>query len=118
MTKRELIDYCLTLPMAYEDYPFEPVGAAMRHTGNKKIFAYISESERGLKLVYKAHPTKIQFWRDQFEAVKPAFHWNKEYWNEVYVNEVEFDSARLMILDSYDLIKPKLKRRNTTSPAP
>jgi predicted DNA-binding protein (MmcQ/YjbR family) len=117
MNKRELIDHCLTLPMAYEDYPFEPDGAAIRHTANKKIFAYISDSERGLKLVYKAHPIKIQFWRDQFEAVRPAFHWNKEYWNEVYVNELDFESVQLMILDSFDLTKPSVKRRTPISPA-
>jgi predicted DNA-binding protein (MmcQ/YjbR family) len=26
MTRQELIDYCLTLPAAYEDYPFDSTG--------------------------------------------------------------------------------------------
>lgn len=48
MTRRELIDYCLSLPLAYEDYPFDDVvddGAwtVMRHKANKKSFALIYE---------------------------------------------------------------------------
>ncbi|MCL1879970.1 MAG: hypothetical protein FWF71_05045 [Actinomycetia bacterium] len=40
MTRQDIIDYCLTLPLAYEDYPFDAVAddnacAVMRHQGNK-----------------------------------------------------------------------------------
>ena len=48
MTRRELIDYCLTLPDVYEDYPFDGIAdagawAVMRHRMNKKSFALIYE---------------------------------------------------------------------------
>ena len=41
MTRRDLIDRCLSLPQAYEDYPFDDVAddsatAALRHQANKK----------------------------------------------------------------------------------
>ena len=32
MTKRELIDYCLTYPAAYEDYPFDETAAVIKHS--------------------------------------------------------------------------------------
>lgn len=48
MTRQELIDYCLTFPSAYEDYPFDDIADAsawtvVRHRINKKSFALIYE---------------------------------------------------------------------------
>ena len=40
--RKQLIDYCLTLPGAYEDYPFDDFNwTVMRHGYNKKTFALI-----------------------------------------------------------------------------
>ena len=46
MTRQEIIDYCLTLPTTYEDYPFDSITdpgkwTVMRHKTNKKSFAMI-----------------------------------------------------------------------------
>ncbi|MDR1157027.1 MAG: hypothetical protein LBK75_01785 [Oscillospiraceae bacterium] len=48
MTRQDLIDFCLTFPVAYEDYPFNDIadpGAwqVCRHRENKKSFALIYE---------------------------------------------------------------------------
>ena len=43
MTKRELIDLCLTYQGSYEDYPFDDTTAVIRHGGNKKMFALVAE---------------------------------------------------------------------------
>ena len=45
-TRKELIDYCMTFPAAYEDYPFSDikdigVWTIMRHKTNKKSFCQI-----------------------------------------------------------------------------
>ncbi len=58
MTRQELIDYCLTYPAAYEDYPFDNVAApgawtVMRHRTNKKSFALIYERNDKLALIEK-----------------------------------------------------------------
>lgn len=37
MTKRELIDYCLTYTSAYEDYSFDETTAIIKHSGNGKM---------------------------------------------------------------------------------
>ena len=44
MTRQDLIDFCLTFPGAYEDYPYDSITkpgsvAVMRHSANKKSFA-------------------------------------------------------------------------------
>ena len=54
MTRRELIDLCLSYPGSYEDYPFDDytnaVGGGtswtvMRHRRNRKSFALIFERD-------------------------------------------------------------------------
>lgn len=45
MTKRELVDYCLTYPSAFEDYPFHKTSAILKYGGSKKMFSLIGERE-------------------------------------------------------------------------
>ena len=41
-TRKDVIDYCLTLKNVYEDYPFHDFNwTVMRHMDNKKMFAAI-----------------------------------------------------------------------------
>ena len=61
MTRRELIDFCLTFPAAYEDYPFDDITDAgawtvMRHRSNKKSFAFIYERYGKLRINLKCDP--------------------------------------------------------------
>jgi len=87
MTRRELIDYCLTYPDAYEDYPFNELTGApdaawvvMRHKGNKKSFALIYE-RGGFCVNLKCEPFRADFLRQIYSDVTPAYHMNKEHWN-------------------------------------
>lgn len=69
MTKRELIDYCLTYPASYEDYPFDETTALVRHNGNKKMFAPISHREGKLYINLKCDPIQSDFLRNIFKSV-------------------------------------------------
>lgn len=114
-TKEEVIRYCLTLPGAYEDYPFDPFTPCMRHRDNHRIFALIMEREGHIQVNVKCSPEWILFWREAFEAVIPGFHMNKKHWNTIILNGTvpEKDICR-MIAESYDLtgsaVKGKKKR--------
>lgn len=116
MTRRALIDYCLTYPDAYEDYPFdENAGASdawtvMRHRLNKKSFAFIYERE-GLCVNLKCEPEEADFLRKVYKGVTPAYHMNKEHWNTVRLNsDVPVDELHGMIEHSYRLTMPKRGR--------
>jgi len=82
MTRQEIIDYCLTFPAAYEDYPFddgltgEVATAVMRHRINKKSFALILRHNGELYLNLKCDPLEADFLRQAFEGVTPAYHMN------------------------------------------
>jgi len=108
MTRRELIDYCLTYPDAYEDYPFDEIpGAAgswavLRRRSNKKSFALIFERD-GLCVNLKCEPMRAELLRRVYEGVTPAYHMNKEHWNTVRPDLVPPEELRSMITHSYEL---------------
>jgi len=119
MTKQELIDYCLTFPTAYVDYPFDKSEAhsddgswaVMRHSGNKKMFASIYERNEKLCINLKCDPHKADFLRNAFKDVVPGWHMNKTHWNTVHVGgDVPLEEIYDMIHHSYDLIKPKHRK--------
>ena len=135
MTRQEIIDFCLTLPYAYEDYPFDrPVAGAhtylvstgtkncgsvsgqannkactvMRHGQNKKIFALVMKHGDELYLNLKCDPMEADFLRGAFESIIPGFHMNKRHWNTVIIGgDVPDDEIWRMVEESYSLIKPK-----------
>ena len=115
VNRKELIDFCLTFPAAYEDYPFDDVidetaWTAIRHRTNKKCFAFITVRNGRLMANLKCNPQEADFLRSTFQDVTPGYHMNKTHWNTVYIGgDVPEDELRRMIANSYDLIKPKMR---------
>lgn len=116
MNRQDLIDFCLTFPAAYEDYPFDdPVDAGawtvMRHKTNKRSFALIYERRGKLCINLKCEPLEADFLRQIFVDVTPAYHMNKEHWNTVMLGgDVPEEELKRMVGRSYDLIKPKARK--------
>lgn len=109
MNRRELIEYCLTYPDTYEDYPFDDIPdsakawTVMRHQLNKKSFAFIYERD-GLCVNLKCEPNCADFLRQVYKGVTPAYHMNKEHWNTVRLDsDVPDDKLYAMIEHSYKL---------------
>ncbi|MDR0949936.1 MAG: MmcQ/YjbR family DNA-binding protein [Lachnospiraceae bacterium] len=116
MTRLELIDFCLSFPAAYEDYPFDNIRdgsewAVMRHKGNKKTFALIYVRCDKLCVNLKCDPVESYFLRSIYKDLIPGFHMNKTHWNTILVGgDVPDEDLQDMIERSYDLIKPKRKK--------
>jgi len=117
MTRQELIDFCLTFPDAYEDYPFDNIADAgawtvMRHRTNKKSFALIYERNGKLCVNLKCDPFEADFLRQAFADVTPAYHMNKVHWNTVTLGgDVPEKELKRMVGNSCDLIKPEMRKR-------
>ena len=115
MTRREIIDFCLTFHAAYEDYPFDDstdpgAWTAMRHRTNKKTFAFIAVHNGQLIANLKCDPAEADFLRQIYESITPGYHMNKTHWNTVAIGgDVSEDELKWMIGQSYDLIKPKIR---------
>lgn len=103
--RREVIDFCLTFPQAYEDYPFDDFNwTVMRRRDTRRGFAWIFEKDEKLWCNVKAEPERGFFWRGLYEAVLPAYHMNKEHWISLILDgSIPVEDIRTMIADSYEL---------------
>jgi len=120
MKRREIIDFCLNFPAAYEDYPFDGGDAhsddgswtVMRQKTNRKGFAHIYVRNGKLCINLKCDPFEADFLRQAFNDVTPGWHMNKVHWNTVTLGgDVPDDELKRMIERSYDLIKPKVRAK-------
>jgi len=109
-TKRDVIDYCLALSGAYEDYPFRDETAVLRHKGNSKSFAILINAHGKLHINLKCEPDHAELLRRAYNDVIPAYHMNKEHWNSVFLGgDVPAYEIENMIAMSYELTRPKIR---------
>ena len=107
-TAQELLDYCLSLPGAYLDYPFDDKTQALRHRGNGKVFAFFLHKGDAPLLNLKCEPMQADFWRSVHRDVIPGFHMNKNHWNSILLaGNVPTADLLAMINDSHRLTAPK-----------
>ena len=110
-TKQELIEYCKTLPGAYEDYPFGEEWTVMRHSVGAKSFALIFEREGVIWANLKCEPMEAEFLRSVYKSVVPAYHMNKVHWNSVILDGgVPDDEVKAMVRRSFELTKIRRKK--------
>ena len=104
-TRQEAIALCRSFAGVYEDYPFHDDNwTVMRHTKNKKTFAFIYERNGCTWINVKVDPEWRDFWRNTFSAVIPAYHMNKTHWNSIILNgTIPEEDIKRMIGESYDL---------------
>lgn len=106
MTRRELIQFCLSLPNTYEDRPFHDQNwTVIRCRKNKKIFAWIFKREENIWINVKADPEWRDFWRGAFSSILPAYHLNKKHWNSMIMDgTIPEKTVKQLIMESYDLV--------------
>ena len=111
LTRQELIDYCLTFPDAFEDYPFDGETPFLRRRSNRMGFALFI-NVRGTECVnLKCHPDRAELYRLVYRDVTPGFHMNKAHWNTVRIGgDVPDDELLSMIAHSYELAAPPRRR--------
>jgi predicted DNA-binding protein (MmcQ/YjbR family) len=110
MTKKEAREYCLSLPGASSDFPFDQVTEVFRLRG--KMFALMSSTNQPGRINLKCDPPLARDLRDRYPAVVPGYHMNKEHWNTVILDgSLPDEMVRGMIDHSYDLILDSLPKK-------
>lgn len=112
MNKKEVIEYCLSLPNTFEDYPFPDdfESVTMKHSNNKKWFALIMEVKGKTYLNVKTDPDYSDLLRKSYDYIIPAYHMNKEFWNTIILSDkVDEILVKELLEQSYELTKLKLK---------
>ena len=101
-------EYCLSLPMATEDFPFDETTLAFRVYG--KIFAMV-DLERTEWFVLKCNPDYALELREMHPEIAPAWHMNKKYWNQLDIVALDDALVRSLIDHSYDEVLKKLPKK-------
>jgi predicted DNA-binding protein (MmcQ/YjbR family) len=113
MTRDEVIERCLALSEASEDYPFGEDVAVFKVSG--KMFALVSLDEDPARMTLKCAPERALELRELHAAVRPGYHSNKRHWNTVQLDgTIDDDDLDDMITHSYEqVIKglPKAEQR-------
>ena len=98
----ELRDFCLSLPLVEEKFPFDEETLAFYIGGKIFCLAKITEFKM---LNVKCDPEKALELRAVYQAVIPGYHMNKKHWNSILVNEDANDGLiKQWIKDSYHLV--------------
>ncbi len=102
----------LAMPGVVEEMPFGPSALVYKILA-MKMFALISWNEQPLRINLKCDPTYALFLREQYAAITPGYHMNKQHWNSITLDGT-VAPAKLMALieDSYQLVVQKMTRKD------
>ncbi len=110
MNIEALRTYCLAKKGVEETFPFGEDTLVFKVGG--KMFLLTSLSQTPLQFNAKCDPDRAVELREEYEAIIPGYHMNKQHWNTVIIDGTI--PARLlnrMIDESYDLIVQSLPKK-------
>jgi predicted DNA-binding protein (MmcQ/YjbR family) len=106
MNIEQLRTFCLQQPNVEEGFPFGPETIVFKIEG--KIFLLSSLDSHPLQFNVKCDPAQAIELREQYSSISPGYHMNKKHWNTIVVDgSLPSELLKQMIVDSYDLVKPK-----------
>ena len=109
MNVESLREYCLSLPLATEDFPFDETTLVFRVVG--KIFAML-DLERPDVVSLKSNPDYALQLREEHPEISGAWHMNKKYWNQVNLSgHLEDELVQGLVRHSYAEVVKKLTRK-------
>ena len=109
MNVESLREYCLSLPLATEDFPFDETTLVFRVVG--KIFAML-DLERPDVVSLKCNPDYALQLREEHPEISGALHMNKKYWNQVNLSgHLEDEFVQGLVRHSYAEVVKKLTRK-------
>lgn len=98
-----IYEYCRAKACVTEGFPFDEDTLVIKVCG--KIFAIVSLEKNPLWISLKCDPAWAIELREEFPAVQPGYHLNKQHWNSVILDEtMSLELVRKMIDMSYDLV--------------
>ncbi len=108
----------LSMPGAFEDFPFGEDAAvfkvAGRDRGRAKMFGLLMHRGGTTNLNLKCDPLLAEQLRAANPQITPGYHMNKKHWNTV-VPGLDAETMQAMIEDSYDLVVASLPTAERTA---
>lgn len=113
MNVETIREYCLSLPLATEDIPFDfnTYGGILGFRVLGKIFAMI-DLDHPEWFALKCDPDLALFLRGEHAEITPAWHMNKKYWNQVSLfGTLPDDFIRSLVRHSYAQVVGKMTQK-------
>ena len=114
MNIEQVREYTLSLPGVTEDQAFGEDILNFRLEGKIFVCLWLGGGKNDMKddsrIALKLSPDRNIELREQFSAVKPAYHWNKKHWSDVYYELIDEEFVKTCIKESYNLILSKLPK--------
>lgn len=115
MNIEQVRDFTLSLHGVIEDQPFGDDNITFRVEGNIFLCLWLGDGKYDVcgsasRFACKLLPDRNEELRDRYDAVTPAFHWNKKHWSDVYYELLDTDLVTALITESYRLIVSKLPK--------
>ncbi len=108
MNIEEFREYCLSLPGATEDFPFDEVTLVFKIGG--KMFA-LTDLNGPFWVNLKCDPERAVSLRESYSSVRPGYHMNKTHWNTVEIDGSVSDKMLMEWIEhSYYLVRSSLSK--------
>jgi len=119
MTLEEFKNYCLNKKGVEETYPFKGEAVWMKVMGKMFALAFVQEFKMDGKLMppfsfinLKCEPGYALKLRENYEAIRPGWHQNKDNWNSVWMDgSLTDDFIEKLIDHSYDEVCKGLTKK-------
>ena len=110
MNVEELRDYCLSLKGTTDEFPFDDVHLVLKVQG--KMYGLIPLDNPETQITLKCNPERAIQLREEYDAITPAWHFNKKHWNTVRIDpSISQNFLCELINHSYDLVVAGLPRK-------
>jgi predicted DNA-binding protein (MmcQ/YjbR family) len=104
-----LYEYCRNKKGVTEGFPFGEDVLVFKVMG--KMYALMNLEDVPPRINLKCDPVRALELREQYDAVLPGYHMNKQHWNTVVSDgSIPGDLVRELIDHSYELIVRSLKK--------
>jgi predicted DNA-binding protein (MmcQ/YjbR family) len=109
MTLRQIKTYCLSKPGVEEDFPFDLTTMVFKVGG--KMFALTDINDEPLRISLKCEPMYAIILRQDYTAIIPGYHLNKQHWNTIILDgSIPAKLTKELIDLSYDLVFKSLTK--------
>ena len=115
MTPAALRALCLSIPQAFETFPFDDTVSVFKvkarvkvtRSGNGRMFALSTLGATPLTVSVKVDPEDSIALQAQYRQITPGYHLNKKHWITVVLDGgVPDDLVEELIRGSYSLVRP------------
>lgn len=109
MNIEELREYCMAKKGVIESFPFDESTLVFKVAG--KMFC-LTDLVDDFAVALKNDPEKNMELREQYPAIRPGYHMNKQHWNTVQIDGTISDKMLQQLIDeSYRIIVNKLPKK-------